>query len=48
MQAHDRRLAGGIVDRNNVEPAGALRDAAFHKEVLRSARQQVLLARRDA
>jgi hypothetical protein len=34
MKPNDWRFAGGIVDRDNVKPAGTFRDAALCQEVL--------------
>jgi hypothetical protein len=48
MQSHDRRFAGGIVDRQHIESQRAFWYPAFRKEVLRGASQQVLLSRSDA
>ena len=48
MQPHDGGLAGEIVDRDDVEPAWAFRNAAFRQKVLRGASQEMLFARRDA
>jgi len=48
MKPHDWRFAGGVVNRDDIEPAGALGDAALCQKVLRGTSQQVLFAGRDA
>ena len=48
MQSDNRRLAGGIIDGDDIEPAGALGDVALRKEMLGGSSQYVLFAWRDA
>jgi hypothetical protein len=48
MQADDRRLAGGIVDGDYVEPAGTFADATLRQEMPGGASQEMLFAGRDA
>jgi hypothetical protein len=48
VQAHDGRLAGGVVDSDGVKPARAFFDAALRQEVLPIASQEVLFTPGDA
>jgi len=48
MQADDRRLAGGIVDGDDVEAARAFADAALRQEMPGGASQEMLFAGGDA
>jgi len=48
VEANDWRMAGGIVDGEDVETAGAFADAAFGEEMPSCACQEFLLALSDA
>jgi len=48
MQSDNRGLVGGIIDGDDIEPAGALGEVALRKEMLGGATQDVLFAWHDA